>query len=69
MVVDARGRPLQVWTNLRSRPTPAQLSEVRVRVGGVRGRDLPVGPTLRARATTVAASASWGRPGLVWQLR
>ena len=66
LVVDRHGRPLQLWSNLRTLPSTSELRAVRVRAGGVHGPRVPAGPSLRAEAAQVAAEASWGRPGLVW---
>ena len=67
LVVGADGAARELWTNVPGRPTGAELAALRVRVGSVHGRDLPLTDYLRAAAVVPLASAGWGRQGRIWQ--
>lgn len=63
VVVDRGGRPSEIFTNLRRRPTAAELAAARVRRGSQRGPGASVTGAVRA----ALAAVRWGRPGLVWR--
>ena len=56
----------QIWTNLRTRPTAAELDASVVRVGGESGPGAALTPALLAAARHALAGVTFGTPGLVW---
>jgi hypothetical protein len=67
LVVDAGGTPRELWTNIRGRPTTAQLAGLRVRSGSLQGAELAISGALRSAATTPLEDARWGERGRVWE--
>jgi len=67
LVVDSRGAPRELWTNIPGRPTAAELAGLSARLGGVHGAQLAMSGALRSAAQTPVEDARWGEQGLVWQ--
>ena len=67
LVVDGRGAPVELWTNIPGRPSAADLAGLRVRLGNAGGADLPLTARLLAAAATPLADANWGTQGRIWR--
>jgi hypothetical protein len=67
LVVDGSGAPRELWTNIPGPPAAAELAGLNVRLGSVRGPDLPMSRAFRSAVSTPLADARWGEPGRVWQ--
>ena len=67
LVVDASGRPRELWTNIPGRPAAAELAGLRVRLGSVRSADLALSDALRSAAETPIEDARWGEQGRIWE--
>jgi len=67
LVVAGDGSLAQIWTNLRTPPTAADLRSATVRSGSRSGPDVPASPALLAAAVHALGSArTHAGPGLVW---
>lgn len=66
LVASDEGALEQVWTNLRSAPTPAQLDTAVVRLGNESGAETALTPRLLVAARRALSDVAFGTPGLVW---